>query len=106
MLLIFKVAAIPIGIVVLFLIYWILPNRRIPPARVAPVAILAGLVLEAMKYVFLLIWPLLHIKLERIAQSLDPLEADFRPLARALPPETEPAIAFHAAMPAAAEDAE
>src|ERR1017187_7006545 len=65
MLLIFKVAAIPIGIVVLFLIYWILPNRRIPPARVAPVAILAGLVLEAMKYVFLLIWPLLHIKLER-----------------------------------------
>src|ERR1022692_3162805 len=137
-LLIFKVAAIPIGIVVLFLIYWILPNRRIPPARVAPVAILAGLVLEAMKYVFLLIWPLLHIKLEReygvfrnaatiliwgfasamivlaipdaalerIAQSLDALEADFRPLARALPPETEPAIAFHAAMPAAAEDAE
>jgi hypothetical protein len=44
--------------------------------------------------------------LERIAQSLDALEADFRPLARALPPETEPAIAFHAAMPAAAEDAE
>ena len=64
-LLIFKVAAIPIGIVVLFLIYWILPNRRIPPARVAPVAILAGLVLEAVKYVFLLIWPLLHVKMER-----------------------------------------
>jgi membrane protein len=64
-LLIFKVAAIPIGIVILFLIYWILPNRRIRPARVAPVAILAGLVLEVMKYVFLLIWPLLHIKMER-----------------------------------------
>jgi uncharacterized BrkB/YihY/UPF0761 family membrane protein len=64
-LLIFKAAAIPIGIVVLFLIYWILPNRRIPAARVAPVAILAGLVLEAMKYVFLSIWPLLHVKLER-----------------------------------------
>jgi uncharacterized BrkB/YihY/UPF0761 family membrane protein len=64
-LLIFKVAAIPIGIVVLFLIYWLLPNRRIPPARVAPVAILAGLVLEAMKYVFLSTWPLLHVKMER-----------------------------------------
>jgi len=38
--------------------------------------------------------------LERIAQSLDALEADFRPLARALPPETEPAIAFHAAIDA------
>jgi uncharacterized BrkB/YihY/UPF0761 family membrane protein len=59
------VAAIPIGIVVLFLIYWLLPNRRIPPARVAPVAILAGLVLEAMKYVFLSTWPLLHVKMER-----------------------------------------
>jgi hypothetical protein len=34
--------------------------------------------------------------LERIAQSLDALEADFRPLMRALPPETEPALAFHA----------
>jgi len=63
--LIFKVAAVPIGILVLFLIYWILPNRRIRAARVAPVAILAGLVLEATKYMFLLIWPLLHVKLER-----------------------------------------
>jgi hypothetical protein len=32
--------------------------------------------------------------LERIAQSLEALEAGFRPLLRALPPETEPAIAF------------
>jgi membrane protein len=64
-LLIFKLAAIPIGIVILFLIYWILPNRDIPARRVAPVAILAGLVLEATKYVFLLMWPLLHVKLER-----------------------------------------
>lgn len=64
-LLIFKLAAVPIGIVVLFLIYWILPNRSIPAGSVAPVAILAGLVLEAMKYVFLLMWPLLHVKLER-----------------------------------------
>jgi YihY family inner membrane protein len=64
-LLIFKAAAVPIGMVILFLIYWILPNRRIPAARVAPMAILAGLVLEGMKYVFLSIWPLLHVKLER-----------------------------------------
>jgi uncharacterized BrkB/YihY/UPF0761 family membrane protein len=64
-LLVFKLAAVPIGIVVLFLIYWILPYRRIPAARVAPVAIIAGLVLEAMKYVFLLIWPILGVKLDR-----------------------------------------
>jgi len=63
-LLLFKVAAIPIGILGLFLVYWLLPNRRIPPARVAPVAILVGLVLEAMKYVFLLIWPLLGARLD------------------------------------------
>jgi hypothetical protein len=36
--------------------------------------------------------------LERIAQSLDALEAGFRPLAHALPPETEPAFTFHAAL--------
>jgi hypothetical protein len=34
--------------------------------------------------------------LERIAQALDALETSFRPLVRALPPETEPAIAFRA----------
>jgi hypothetical protein len=33
--------------------------------------------------------------LERIAQSLDALEAGFRPLARALPTDIEPAVAFH-----------
>jgi hypothetical protein len=43
--------------------------------------------------------------LERIAQSLDALEAGFRPLARALPPHIEPAVAFHAAIDRA-EDAE
>jgi|HubBroStandDraft_2_1064218.scaffolds.fasta_scaffold59120_2 hypothetical protein len=32
--------------------------------------------------------------LERIAQSLDALETGFRPLVRALPPQTEPALAF------------
>jgi uncharacterized BrkB/YihY/UPF0761 family membrane protein len=64
-LIVFKVAAVPVGMLILFLIYWILPNRRIPAARVAPVAVLAGLVLEAMKYAFLLMWPLLHVKLER-----------------------------------------
>jgi hypothetical protein len=44
--------------------------------------------------------------LERIAQALDTLEAGFRPLARALPPETEPATAFHVALPAELEDAQ
>jgi membrane protein len=64
-LLVFKLAAVVISILALFLIFWLLPNRRIPPARVAPVAILVGLVLEGMKYMNLLIWPPLRDKLER-----------------------------------------
>lgn len=64
-LLIFKAAALPISMLALFLIYWLLPNRKIAPLRVAPVAILVGLALEALKYVNLLIWPRLSAKLER-----------------------------------------
>jgi len=51
----FKLAAIPISILALFLVYWLLPNRRIPPLRVAPVAILVGLGIELLKYVNLLV---------------------------------------------------
>jgi uncharacterized BrkB/YihY/UPF0761 family membrane protein len=63
-LLMFKIAAVPISILALFLIYWLLPNRKISPARVAPVAIYVGLVLEALKYVNLAIAPYLQAKLE------------------------------------------
>src|SRR6516162_4785394 len=48
-LLIFKLAALPLSILSLFLVYWLLPNRKIHPIDVAPVAILVGLALEAMK---------------------------------------------------------
>jgi uncharacterized BrkB/YihY/UPF0761 family membrane protein len=61
----FKLAAIPISILALFLIYWLLPNRRVPPLRVAPVAILVGLGIELLKYINLLIWPLLKDKLQK-----------------------------------------
>ena len=54
---IFKVAAIPVTILSLFLIYWILPNRRVPVRRVVPVAVLIGIALEALKYLFLFAWP-------------------------------------------------
>ena len=63
-LLMFKLAAVPISILALFLIYWLLPNRKIPPARVAPAAIFVGLILEALKYVNLAITPYLQAKLE------------------------------------------
>jgi len=61
----FKFAAIPVSILALFLVYWLLPNRRVPPLRVAPVAILVGLAIELLKYINLLMWPFLKEKLQR-----------------------------------------
>jgi uncharacterized BrkB/YihY/UPF0761 family membrane protein len=61
----FKLAAIPISILVLFFVYWLLPNREIRPMRVAPIAIQVGLALEGVKYIVLLAWPLLRNKLHR-----------------------------------------
>jgi uncharacterized BrkB/YihY/UPF0761 family membrane protein len=60
----FKMAAIPISMLTLFLVYWLLPNRKIPPARVVPAAVFVGLALELLKYINLLVWPLLRIKLQ------------------------------------------
>lgn len=64
-LLLFKIAAVPLSILALFLVYWLLPNRKIDPVQVAPVAILVGLALEAMKYVNFLLFPLWRDKLQR-----------------------------------------
>ena len=47
----FKLAAVPISILALFLVYWLLPNRKIDPQRVVRVAIAVGLILEGCKYV-------------------------------------------------------
>ena len=58
----FKIAAVPFSILALFLVYWLLPNRKIDPRRVARVAIFVGLILEALKYVNLLVSPWLAEK--------------------------------------------
>ena len=61
----FKMAALPLSILMLFLIYWLLPNARVGWRLVLPPAILVGLALEALKYISLLIWPLFGGKLQR-----------------------------------------
>jgi membrane protein len=61
----FKFAAVPVSILALFLVYWLLPNRRVPPLRIAPVAILVGLAIELLKYLNLLTWPLLKDRLQK-----------------------------------------
>jgi membrane protein len=61
----YKAAALPVSIFMLFLIYWILPNRRIPPFEVLPTAVVVGIALEVLKYINLLTWPFLARKLSR-----------------------------------------
>jgi membrane protein len=63
-LLLFKAAAIPMSMLMLFLIYWLLPNCKIKPGRIVPAAIVVGLLLELLKYVNLWTWPYLRAKLQ------------------------------------------
>ncbi len=59
---IFRIAAIPVTILSLLLVYWLLPNRSVPVRRVLPVAVLVGIGLEVWKYLFLFAWPWLDRK--------------------------------------------
>jgi uncharacterized BrkB/YihY/UPF0761 family membrane protein len=61
----FKLAAIPITILMLFLVYWKLPNAKIPWRLILPRAIIIGLLLELLKWVNLAIWPWLWTKFSR-----------------------------------------
>lgn len=60
---VFKLAAIPVTILSLFLIYWLLPNTKIAPARVVPISILIGLMIEVLKYLPLVFWNFIDAKL-------------------------------------------
>ncbi len=59
----FKLAAVPLAVLVLFLIYRYLPNGRTPLDRVIPAAIWVGLMLELLKYINTLVWPAFQRKL-------------------------------------------
>lgn len=61
----YKMAAVPVSILLLFLVYWLLPNGRIPAGKLLPVSVLVGVVLEVLKYLNLFTWPYLRAKLER-----------------------------------------
>jgi membrane protein len=60
--LLLKVFAVLLGILLFFLIYWILPNRRVPARAVLPTAIVIGLVWEAAKYLYILLLPRLDFR--------------------------------------------
>lgn len=61
--LMYKMAALPISILILFLVYWLLPNARIPWRSVLPAAILVGIALEVLKNINLVTWELWRRKL-------------------------------------------
>jgi len=61
----FKLAAVPLAVLVLFLIYRYLPNGRPPVARVIPAAIFTGLLVELLKYSVAFAWPWFQPKMAR-----------------------------------------
>lgn len=60
--LVMKVFAIAASIAIFFLIYWILPNGKVPAGTVLPVAIIMGLLSEALKYAYILALPWLNFQ--------------------------------------------
>jgi len=63
-LLLFKLAAVPLTMLALFLTYWLLPNCRVPARPLVRVSIAVGGALEILKYLALWVWPWLNAKLE------------------------------------------
>ena len=61
----FKVAAVPVTVFVLFLIYRYLPNGKPPLERVIPSAIVVGVLLEVLKQINKWVWPGFYRKLDR-----------------------------------------
>lgn len=55
-----KVFAIATSIGIFFLIYWLLPNGKVPARAVLPTAIIMGLLAEALKYGYILALPWLN----------------------------------------------
>jgi membrane protein len=55
-----KVFAIAASIAIFFLIYWLLPNGKVPARTVLPTAIIMGMLSEALKYGYILALPWLN----------------------------------------------
>jgi membrane protein len=60
--LVMKVFAIAASIAIFFLIYWVLPNGKVPARTVLPAAIITGLLSEALKYAYILALPWLNFQ--------------------------------------------
>jgi len=57
-----KIFAITASIAIFFLIYWLLPNGKVPARAVLPAAVLMGLLSECLKYAYILALPRLNFQ--------------------------------------------
>lgn len=55
-----KVFSIGASIAIFFLIYWLLPNGKVPARAVLPAAVFMGLLSELLKYVYIIALPYLN----------------------------------------------
>jgi membrane protein len=57
-----KAFAVSASIAIFFLIYWLLPNGRVPVRAVLPTAVIMGLLSETLKYAYILALPRLNFQ--------------------------------------------
>jgi len=55
-----KVVSVGASIAIFFLVYWLLPNGKVPAQGVLPAAVLMGLLSELLKYVYIFALPRLN----------------------------------------------
>lgn len=52
-----RVLAVMVSVLLFFLVYWVLPNRKVPALAVLPTAIVTGLLWEGARYLYILALP-------------------------------------------------
>jgi membrane protein len=60
--LVMKVFAVAASIAIFFLIYWLLPNGKVPARAVLPTAVIMGLLSETLKYTYIFALPHLNFQ--------------------------------------------
>jgi YihY family inner membrane protein len=59
---ILRISALVLTVSVYFLVYWLLPNGKVPLRAVLPAAIVTGVLTEAAKYLYILVLPWLNFQ--------------------------------------------
>jgi YihY family inner membrane protein len=55
-----KISSIGASVAIFFLVYWLLPNGKVPAQQVLPAAVIMGLLSEALKYIYIFALPFLN----------------------------------------------